>query len=109
MPVSIATVEAIISKASGVPVEVMRGKNRGRENVLARHLLWLVARDHMGFSFMHLARIFGRDHTTIMNGVQRMRADQMTKTTVENIKRVCPQVFTPINKDEKHPMSYWQL
>lgn len=77
-----STVAELVQAAAAVfdvdPAMVM-GRLRYAPIAQARQLVWLLCRSELGWSYPMLGRQFGRDHTTIMNGIasitRRLRDD----------------------------------
>jgi len=65
--------EKEISKNTGVDVHAMKSKSRRKEICLARHYFWFIAHDKLGFTYKFIAENYYRDHSTIIEGVKRMR------------------------------------
>ena len=66
------------AKLFGLTVEDIIGKARTRDLVDARHIAMYVCRQltNPPLSFPQIAKAFGgRDHTTVMNAVQRIERD----------------------------------
>jgi hypothetical protein len=59
-----------IAYSLGVDPDEVLGKSRKEEIVRARHIVWWLLVKKQGVSFCGLARQIGRDHTSIMHGVQ---------------------------------------
>ena len=55
--------------ATGVSVDDLLGRSRLRGITQARHLAMFMARE-TGAKYQVIARVFGRDHTTIIHGVR---------------------------------------
>ncbi len=58
-----------ISKRYGVSVEDIKGKKRTQEIAMARHIAIYVIRRVTNISLQNTAKIFGRDHTTILSSI----------------------------------------
>ena len=58
-----------VSAATGVSVEDLLGRVGRREITQARQLAMFIAREN-GAKYQVIARVFGRDHTTIIHGVR---------------------------------------
>ncbi|MBA2280851.1 MAG: chromosomal replication initiator protein DnaA [Acidimicrobiia bacterium] len=68
----------VSAKLFGIDVEDLTGKARTRDLVDARHIAMYVCRQltNPALSFPQIAKAFGgRDHTTVMNAVQRIERD----------------------------------
>jgi len=92
-PLKIAKIEEVIAQAANVRVEDIRSKRRDREIADARHAIWFVAHDHLGYSYTLLGEIYEKDHTTVLAGVRRMRKAKAKQTIIEGIKKVAPDIF----------------
>jgi hypothetical protein len=62
-----------VEEVSGLSLEEIKRKDRRRKVVMARHSLMYVARMNMDISLMAIARFLGVDHTTVINGINRMQ------------------------------------
>jgi chromosomal replication initiator protein len=74
-PVSVSVVEVIRSVAAfyGIEVAALCGQSRSKETVKPRHIAMFLARDLAGASLPQIgASMGGRDHTTIMHGVNKI-------------------------------------
>jgi len=58
----------------GVAVEEVLGRSRYKRVCLARKEVYVMLRQER-LSYLTIARMFGRDHTTVVDGVQRYRRD----------------------------------
>ena len=59
----------------GVAVEEVLGRSRYKRVCLARKEAYVMLRQER-LSYLTIARMFGRDHTTVVDGVQRYRRDR---------------------------------
>ena len=62
------------ARAFGVAARSLRGRSRRRELVLPRHVAMYLARKLCQWSAAELAREFGRNHTTVLNGCRSVAA-----------------------------------
>lgn len=76
LPPRIKELEVTIAKAAGLKVKELRKEMRDRSLVNARAMIWFVAHDLMGYTSVTLARLFDRDHTTILHHVNRLRGTE---------------------------------
>lgn len=65
--------------------EIM-GRSRKAPITQARFLCWFVARQQ-GMTLHQIARAFGRDHTTILHGIQREEAARADADMIDRINR----------------------
>lgn len=67
--------KSIIQKAadySGFSYDDMMGKWRLREIAVTRHVVWYFMRYKMGMTLKEIARLFGKDHSSIIHGVRKV-------------------------------------
>ncbi|QDU18118.1 DnaA/Hda family protein [Urbifossiella limnaea] len=72
------TVAGIIEKvaaAFGVSPKELLGASRLRRVLVPRQVAMFLAREVCGLSFPRLAAAFGRDHTTVLHAVRKIRAE----------------------------------
>jgi chromosomal replication initiation ATPase DnaA len=65
-----------VADLHGVDVLAMLGHRRFRELSRARQVLWAVLATR-GWSLSRIARVFDRDHTTVLVGVRRVTPEQI--------------------------------
>lgn len=60
-----------VSARRGVTRAELCGRRRSRAVAAARHELWWLIRQHPErcYSFPEIARLFGKDHTTVLHGI----------------------------------------
>jgi len=61
-----------ICDATGLSVKQITGRNRKAELVLARHVAMYVIRDVSGQTLSSIARMFNRDHTTVIYAISHV-------------------------------------
>lgn len=71
--------------------------------------VWYIAKDHMGFSYPRIAKIYTRDHTTIMSGVRKMRSQKVSKKILDGIKKICPEVLEKQAPGEAKIAENWKF
>jgi hypothetical protein len=62
-----------VEELSGLTMEEIRRKDRRRKVVMARHVFMYLARTNMDVSLCAIARFLGVDHTTVINGINRIQ------------------------------------
>jgi len=65
--------EGIVEKAARIRPGDINRETRERPVVEARQAVWYMASQHMGYSASRLARIYGKDHTTVLSGIRKIR------------------------------------
>lgn len=60
----------MVSRFTKIPVEDIMGQSRRAEIARARHMTYLALFD-AGAPYIHIGRIMGRDHSTVMHGVRK--------------------------------------
>ena len=75
-----------VSQETGVSIAAILSRQKLHPTVRARHLLfWTLARD-LKFSGAQMARMLGRDHTTLRHGV--MKIDRERGTSVASLRSI---------------------
>ena len=88
--VSVDAVIQCVCKYFGISSEEILGKSRAKPFAYPRQIAMYLARSHTTLSYPDLGRAFGKDHTTVLHGVQRIM-DDLAKKDPElqhNIKRL---------------------
>ena len=67
-------IAAVVSREFGIPVPQIMGTSRIPATACARHVVWWVMRMKFGKSYAEVGRAFGRDHTSVINGMNRIEA-----------------------------------
>ena len=77
----------VVSVYTGVPVEVIKSKERKGESVVARHLFCYIAKNHVSrFNEYVIAEVINRDRSNIYNSVTKVK--DRIDTDIEFAKRV---------------------
>lgn len=108
-PWPIRAVEEAIASAAKVTVEDMRSHNRTEAYAQARMAVWFIAKDHLGYSYSKIGRVYNRDHTTIISGVRKMRNSEESKRVLEGVRKVCPDVFRQTRPGEPRTVESWRF
>ena len=85
-----ADIIAAVADLLGVEALQMLGKDRNRRVSYARHLSWYLLREVYGALFINeLAALFNRDHSTICDGIGRIRQEcEMRPETAADVAAV---------------------
>lgn len=102
-------VEEIISKISHVALDDIKGHERFPDYVDARHVIWVIAKDYLGFSLPQLAREYKRDHTTILYGIKKMRLNESYKSLLPKMKEKYPEIFARVCTTDGRPVDNWDV
>lgn len=108
IPKNIERLENIISKSSGVDVADMRSRSRIAEYSNARFAVWYIAHDMFGYSYNFLAIIYGRDHTTIVSGVNKIRKSQYFIKIREIVASKMSDLVIGNNKQKISSIQTWR-
>ena len=82
-----------VAREFAVSVEQLCGLSRRREVVQARHVAMYVLREDRELSFPVIGRALGgRDHTTVLRAVQRMRTSISRSGPIPGVERVRAQL-----------------
>ncbi|MBQ7308740.1 MAG: chromosomal replication initiator protein DnaA [Clostridia bacterium] len=79
-----------ISKRYSISVEDIKGKKRTTEIALARHIAIYVIRSATNLSLKNIAKIFGRDHTTLLSSIDVIKGKMAEDSSFEyEITSIC--------------------
>ncbi|MBQ9747284.1 MAG: chromosomal replication initiator protein DnaA [Clostridia bacterium] len=79
-----------VSKRYNIGVEEIKGRKRTTEITLARHIAIYVIRNATNLSLQNTAKIFGRDHTTILSSIDVIKNKMANDSSFEyEIKNLC--------------------
>lgn len=78
-------IQEIVLREFSLTLPKVIKRDRRRENVLARHIIYWLKRRYTSDSLKQMGRVFGQDHTTVLHAVQTIN-DQME--TDEHIRQV---------------------
>lgn len=95
--------------AAHVTKEEIMSSNRAREVSDARHAIWYVAHEHCHIPYNTLARLYERDHTTIMHGVRRIRAGKEADRITRALEKHYPVLMANLKKDESIGIGSWDF
>jgi chromosomal replication initiator protein len=73
---SLETVLAATCKHFQLPKKVMVGKGRDRDIAQCRMIGYVAAKDLTDAPLQQIGKVWGRDHTTVLAGINRVRARQ---------------------------------
>ena len=81
----------VVAESYGMAAADLTGKRRSAEIALARQVAMYVCREMTEFSTTAIGKSFGRDHTTILHGIEKiesgMKADYGLRKRVDEIMR----------------------
>ena len=80
----------MISKTSGVSLEKMHSRIRRQDYADARAAVWYIAYHYLNYSYNLIARLYHKDHTTIIHGVKRITGTKSEIAIEELVKRELP-------------------
>lgn len=72
-----------ISKRYNISVEDIKGKKRTTDIALARHIAVYVIRNATNLSLKNIAKIFGRDHTTLLSSIDVVKSKMAEDSAFE--------------------------
>ena len=97
-PPSLGAIVAEVCREVGVSEGKLRVRGRGSQAAQARWMVGLLAMDHNSASLTEVARNFGRDATTISNGVRQLRErtneDKQFRQQVSRVEERLVQIKT---------------
>ncbi len=80
------TVDKILEKVAkkySVPIAEIKGRKRTKEIAFARHIAVYLVRKMTDMSLPAIAKVFGRDHTTIMSSIDTIDAEMKASSVLE--------------------------
>lgn len=84
-----------VSKYYGIDKYNLFTKSRYRKFVLARQIIFVIAREKLRLSCIYVARYFNKDHTTVIHGTRTIhnliQYDNTIKRDLEKIKAITKQ------------------
>ncbi|MEI6132646.1 MAG: chromosomal replication initiator protein DnaA [Bacillota bacterium] len=79
-----------VAKYFDIRNEEIVGKKRNKEFTTPRHIAMFLCRELTDFSLPHIGKIFSKDHTTIMHGIEKIgyeiAKNNETKKAIDEIK-----------------------
>lgn len=106
----IERIEEVVIQASDITAKGLYSDDRAREFVDARQAVWYVAHELLGYSASYLARLYGKDHTTVLSGINRIKADAVRqKAIVDGIAKHCPEVMNAKLNGKQRPSDSWKF
>ena len=66
---------AEVATEAGLTIDEIKSRTRKRDIVRPRQLSWIKMRE-AGFTFHQIANFFDMDHSTIVDGVKRIKAER---------------------------------
>jgi chromosomal replication initiator protein len=76
----------LVASQQGVSVQELIGQNRSAKVALPRQMAMYILREFNEISLPQIGELLGgRDHTTVMHGINKVRADEKLKKQVENM------------------------
>ena len=96
-PVSVETIKKIVADYFGVPVKDIEGKSRKQQIVTARQIAMYFIKERLGLTLEATGKHFGgRDHSTVINAIKRVR-EQLDIKTDTPYKRAVNEIEEQIN------------
>jgi len=94
------TLETVLRSAAdffGVPLAELIGRNRSAKIALPRHVVMYVMREEVGASLQQIGQALGRDHTTVMHGIERI-AGEMDRNPdlVQSVSALRNRLYEPV-------------
>lgn len=94
LPADIVRLEHIISEASKISVSDIRGPGRRADVVRARHAVWCLSVRFMRYRCIDVARMYGRDHTSILHAIERFGNSDYEKVIKAGVEYVWQEAWS---------------
>ena len=85
-PMTVKAIAQMVADDFNIPVHEVMGNRRHKETTIARHVAQWLCKKHASWSLAHTGRRFGRDHTSVMHGCERV--DQIMTENLAFASRV---------------------
>lgn len=79
-------VDRIVSSKYNLNTEIIRSRLRDNETARARFVAWYILRNKFLMKYTIIGKLYGRDHTTIINGIRRLKKLGLENEAKEIIK-----------------------
>jgi chromosomal replication initiator protein len=93
LPVSVLKIVCAVANMYNVTLAQMRTPCRVKHLAFARQVAMFLLREKFGWSFAEIGGIFGRDHSTVLYAIQKVReciqSDESFRTQLEYIRKEC--------------------
>lgn len=70
---TVAEIQRVSAQMFGIPLGDLLSTSRIKDHVIPRHVAMYLARETKGYSYPRIGRVFHRDHSSVFNGVERIR------------------------------------
>lgn len=90
--ITIDDVMQIVSGLSGISVDIMKSKVQSQEVVYCRFVCFYIMKKYLNLSLKGIGGIFGKDHTTVLNGLNVIKNEPNNKE-LQNLLITCEQHF----------------
>lgn len=85
-------VEAFVCNLRGISIGELRGISKGKNELMARKVMWIILFDYFDCTYSLIARMYLRDHTTIFTGIRKGRSDKVVLEIIEAVKKYCDEL-----------------
>lgn len=87
----VARIVFAVAEVYGMPMTELTGKSRSKSASEARHVAMYLARSATARSYPELGRDFGRDGTSVLNGIRKvgvlLEKDERVRAAVESVAK----------------------
>lgn len=70
---------------TGITIEMMRGKKKNKEIVMARHIAMYLIREFTPLNLSMIGRYFNRDHASVIHAVKKIKYEKEIYQDVQDI------------------------
>lgn len=84
-PITVDRILHIVAEHYNVPVEEIRGSGRQGQVATARHMCIYLIRDNTSLSLADIGKIFGRDHSTAISSINKIKLMKTRDTTMDSL------------------------
>lgn len=97
-PEALEKIELAIADHALISISDLRDGGRDHVFAEARQIVWTLGHDVLRIPYIRLARMYRKDHTTIMHGVRKIRTSGMTEKAKETVNKRFPGLLQEVDK-----------
>lgn len=91
-PKHIQKIEKIVTRAANISISDLYSRKRSQHYCIARFIVWFFSYHGLGYSLPYLGKLYGRNHTTILSGINRIASDDKIMKTMRDLYRKNPEI-----------------
>ena len=93
IPNRLKKVEFVVCEEAEISVDQLYNGGRQKEYSEPRQLVWAIVNLYLGYTSVRIGRIYKKDHSTILHGVEKMKNTEDLAYAVMHIEEKFPGVL----------------